>query len=87
MATIIVCVNRRFTPGKPSCAARGSEALADALERAVKRRGLDVSVTRLMCLGRCHEGPNARVAPGGRFFRGVTAEDIPEIINTALDAS
>ena len=80
VATVIVCVNRRLGHDKPSCAGRGSEAIADALEAAAA--GTGVRVTRLKCFGRCAEGPNVRVR-GGRFFRGATLDDVPAILAEA----
>ena len=34
--TVLVCVNRRFRGNQPSCAQRGSEEIADAIERGVE---------------------------------------------------
>ena len=83
-AAIIVCVNRRLGHDKPSCAGRGSEAIADALEAALgKSPG---AVVRIKCFGRCAEGPNARVAAGGRFFRGISLDDVPAMV-AALQTS
>ena len=81
--TILVCVNRRLRHDAPSCAGRGSEGLAAALEAAA---GDDITVTRLKCFGRCAEGPNIRIR-GGAFFRGCTAADIPRIIAAASAAA
>lgn len=80
--TVIVCVNRRLGHGKPSCAGRGSEDIAQALEAAVD--GARVQVTRLKCFGRCAEGPNVRIQ-GGRFFRGATLDDVPAILAAAAE--
>ena len=80
--TILVCVNRRLRHDAPSCAGRGSEGLAEALEAAA---GDGITVTRLKCFGRCAEGPNVRIR-GGQFFRGCTAADVPRIIAAASTA-
>jgi NADH:ubiquinone oxidoreductase subunit E len=79
--TILVCVNRRLGHAKPSCAARGSEALAGALEAAAA--GTGVAVVRLKCFGRCAEGPNVRIE-GGPFFRGASVQDVPLILARAM---
>lgn len=81
MRTIIVCINRRLGYDKPSCAARGGEDLALALDAAAC--GTGVTISRLKCFGRCAEGPNVRVH-GGRFFRGVSLDDVPTILAEAL---
>ncbi len=77
---LAVCVNRMGRAGKPCCGARGSLALADAVEAAVRERSLDVTVERIVCLNKCHEGPNMRIV-GGRFFTGVDAAALPGILD------
>lgn len=66
MRTFIVCVNSRPGSLKPSCAQRGSEALAVWLEQQIAQRQLDASVERSVCLGFCQIGPNIR--PLGEAF-------------------
>lgn len=78
--SVIVCINRRYGPNAPSCAERGSEALADTLEQLLKEMKMEVEVKRIECLGQCERGPNLRIAPGGRFFSYLTAEDLPAVI-------
>lgn len=77
---VIVCVNERL-PGKPSCGGRGSQLLADDLERVMKQRGLQSTVERVYCIGRCREGPNVRIFPGGCFFHGVGPQDVAAILD------
>lgn len=77
--TLIVCVNRR-SGDQPSCAARGGVEQADQLESAIRERRLQVKVERVHCLGVCTRGPNMRLAPGGAFFFGVSAADIPAVV-------
>ena len=81
---ILVCVNRRLGPHSVSCAARGSEAIAQALERALAARGTGLCVRRIHCFGRCAEGPNLRLAPGGSFRRGVRPGDVDDIAAALL---
>ena len=78
---VLVCVNRRFRGDQPSCAARGSEALADALEAALKERGVKVTLERSVCMGRCTRGPTVRFAPGGRFNLHTEMDDIPTLVD------
>ena len=79
--SLVICVNHRFASDKPSCAGQGSVAIAGALEREIARRRIRIRVERIECLGMCLEGPSMRVAPGGRFFLGVKAGDIPGILD------
>ncbi len=78
---VVVCVNRRLGPEAVSCAGRGSEAIAAALEDGIERRELGGGVVRLMCLGSCQHGPNVRFAPGGAWFSGVALDNVPEILD------
>ena len=67
---VMVCVNERFS-GRPSCAQRGGIQLADGMEKELSAQGLEVPVERILCFGRCNEGPVMRIAPGGAFFTGM----------------
>jgi len=84
-AELMVCVNRRFGGPKPSCAARGSLAIVEAIERALAERGLDVEVTRSPCQSTCERGPSVRLLPGPVLFLGTTLETVPEVVD-AVDA-
>ncbi len=77
---LAICVNRRFGLDRPSCGERGSVDIADALERAVGERRIDIRIERLECLGQCAHGPSMRIVPAGRFFLEVTMDDIPEVL-------
>lgn len=79
--SIVICVNRRFSGDKPSCAERGAEQIVDELELALARAGLDVELSRVYCLGNCSNGPNLRIAPGGRMYSGFTVDDIPQLLD------
>ena len=79
--TLVVCINRRLRADQPSCAARGAEALADALERGIAERCLDMRVERIKCLGYCQRGPNLRLAPGGAFFFAVGKDDLSAVLD------
>ena len=78
---LAICVNRRFGLDKPSCGERGSVAIAQALEREIEQRRIDVRLERLECLGQCAQGPSMRIIPAGRFFLEVTMDDVPEILD------
>ena len=77
---VLVCVHHRLTDAKPSCGARGGRRIAELLAAEVARRGLLIPVELFICFGQCERGPNVRLAPGGVFFHGVTAERIEEIV-------
>jgi NADH:ubiquinone oxidoreductase subunit E len=77
---LLVCVNRRFGGDKPSCAVRGSPALADALERALAEGAPAVKLVRSPCQSACDRGPAVRLVPGPVFFFGMKPDEIPAVI-------
>lgn len=77
---IILCIHRRTNPAQPSCAARGSLEIAEQLEREIAMHGWDIKLERFDCLGRCDEGPNLRLAPGGPFRSGIVASHLEELL-------
>lgn len=78
---LLVCVNRRYGAGEASCAARGGEAVADAIEHGIAERGIAITVERMCCLGKCQHGPNMRIAPGGAFFTRVEPGRVGEVLD------
>jgi len=85
---LFVCVNERAPDAKESCGGHhGSGEFLRALKDGVKRRGLKprVRVTSTGCLGVCHGGPHAYLAPEGRWFHAWGAEDVDSILD-ALEA-
>lgn len=81
MKKIVVCTNRRANPAQPSCAARGGELIAERLEQLIREAGLDIGVERFPCLGRCEQGPNARLAPAGKFFCQLDANHLDAVLD------
>lgn len=77
---LLICTHRRLTDQADSCAGRGAETIAKALEELIARQGLPVKLCRIDCLGQCHEGPNIRFAPGGSIYTQVTPEQLPTIL-------
>lgn len=77
--SVLICINRRRNPDQPSCAARGSEALAIAIEKEIAARCLpSLQVERVFCLGVCEKGPNLRLTPGGPFMHHLKPENLEE---------
>jgi NADH:ubiquinone oxidoreductase subunit E len=78
--TLTLCINVRDAPFA-SCGARGSLALRDALEKEIAARRLAVDFQTIRCLGKCEQGPNARLAPANRWFHHLRTEDVPILIS------
>lgn len=68
----------------PSCSARGSGKVLDALRQGIARNGLQDKVLLTQCgsIGLCERGPNMVVYPEGAWYSGVSEEDVPEIIES-----
>lgn len=81
---LFVCTNRRAEGDeKGSCAARGSEAVHQALKEQLKARGLaklQARVCAASCLDQCSCGVTILVEPDHFFYGRVTLADVPEII-------
>jgi NADH:ubiquinone oxidoreductase subunit E len=80
MKKILVCVNYRANPDRPSCAARGSKELARCLQEGLAKHEIDIKVEHSDCLGYCDKGPNLKLSPLGRFFHHGHESDIPSIV-------
>lgn len=82
---VLVCVNRRLKADEASCAARGSLKIADAIERGIQDRGIDIQFERFVCFSHCEKGPNVKLVPG-TFLHGVTADGVEAILDQLEDA-
>lgn len=78
---IAICVNRRYGVDRPSCGGRGSLEIADAIEAGVRERRIDIAVERIVCFGRCSEGPNFRYLPGGAFTTGFSITEVAALLD------
>ncbi|HSN92183.1 MAG TPA: (2Fe-2S) ferredoxin domain-containing protein [Anaeromyxobacteraceae bacterium] len=84
---VFVCENRRPDDDpRGCCAAKGSEAIRAALKDELARRGLkrQVRANGAGCLDACADGPTVVVYPEGVWYGGVTAADVPEIVESHL---
>ena len=67
--------------------AAGGGQVLEALQREVERRGLDVTVHTVGCLGQCYAEPLVDIQkPGGArvFYRNVTSEMVPQLVEDCL---
>jgi sirohydrochlorin cobaltochelatase len=76
---VLVCVNR-------DCLDRGSLGVLNALRARLRDAGMErtVRTTRVMCMGRCGEGPAVAVYPDGIWYRRVATDDVPELFSSHL---
>jgi len=84
---VFVCTNER-PPDDPrgSCGPKGGVAVHKALKAEVARRGLKgkVRANSAGCLDACAFGVAMVIYPEGIWYRGVTVEDVPEIVERTL---
>jgi (2Fe-2S) ferredoxin len=74
-----ICVNHRAGDMLPSCGAKGSKELAEALKEEIKKRGDFISLETVHCLGKCHIGPTLKLLPFGSFLQGAKPSDAADI--------
>lgn len=82
MKSVLVCINHRKNPSKPSCAGRGSLHVAQCLTQAINEKKLDIQIEKVQCLGACEEGPNIKLVPNGAFMHHVSDENISDVLTT-----
>ena len=84
---VFICVNRR-DPGNPkgSCAEKGSEAVRDEFKRQLHERGVKgrMRANAAGCLDQCARGVTVVIYPEQVWYGGVTAADVPEIVEQHL---
>jgi (2Fe-2S) ferredoxin/predicted O-methyltransferase YrrM len=80
---VFVC-DQQKPEGVPSCAARGSKPMIEALRKEIAAGGLSDEVQITLCgsLGVCERGPNMVVYPEGVWYSGVGPEEVPEIVRS-----
>ena len=77
-ATVLVCTNMRYNEQNPSCAARGSKQFLAKLQQMELE---NIEIREICCIGHCMKGAVVKVLPSGRFYHGVTENDIPKLLN------
>jgi (2Fe-2S) ferredoxin len=85
---ILVCTNERAPESpKPSCGLRGSMEVYHRFKDRVKELGIRdrVMVTRTGCLKHCSQGITVAVWPQNLWYRGVTLEDVEELLQAAVE--
>ncbi len=78
--TITICAGT-------GCRAYGAEALADAFEKEIDRRGIGhrVAVRRSGCHGFCERGPLVLIQPKGICYLGAQVKDVAAIVDSSVE--
>ena len=82
---LLVCTNFRANPNHPSCAARGSKLLMQAIAEEFVLNQLSIQVEASPCMGFCGQGPNVHLTPSGPFLHSITKENLAELIKQTKD--
>ena len=78
---LLICTNYRANPNNPSCGARNSQLVLDAVKVALANKHIAIDIEASPCMGYCNIGPNARLAPNGAFFHGVSALKLAKLMH------
>src|SRR5512146_635323 len=72
---VLVCVD-------PECLAKGAHPMIDALQDELVAQGLidEVQVLETSRIGACSQGPEMMVYPEGVHYTGLTADDMPYLV-------
>lgn len=84
---VFVCQNERPADDpRGCCAAKGSADVLEAFKRELKARNLArvIRTNKAGCLDACAHGVSVVVYPEGVWYGGVTAADVPEIVESHL---
>ncbi|MGH9803359.1 MAG: (2Fe-2S) ferredoxin domain-containing protein, partial [Blastocatellia bacterium] len=84
---IFVCTNQRpLENPRGCCDQQGLGSLQLVFKQELSARGLKASVraNRAGCMNQCEHGPTVVVYPEAVWYGGVTAEDVPEIIESHI---
>lgn len=87
LAHVLVCVNQRRDSNLPCCADAGAEEVYQLLRAWIEDRGMlaKIWLTRTECLGWCTaRGATVVINPGDHWYRAVTADDVPTLIERHL---
>jgi (2Fe-2S) ferredoxin len=84
---VFICTNRRETGNpKGSCAEKGADDVRDAFKKLIHERGMKgrMRANAAGCLDQCARGVTVVVYPEQVWYGGVTAADVPEIVESHL---
>lgn len=72
--------------GGTGCLSSDSAHIKEKFERLVKEKGLSnhITVNQVGCFGFCSQGPFVKIFPEDTLYRGVTIDDVEEIVEKDL---
>ena len=85
---VFVCTSSRINgQQKGFCHSKDSVGIVQSFMEEIEARELsdEVMVTNTGCFGICSSGPIVVVYPEGIWYKEVTAEDVPEIVESHFE--
>ena len=70
-----------------SCKKQGAEELTQSIRKEITIKGLDsfIHTSRTLCNGRCHDKCVLISYPDGHWYKDVTSEDAPRIVEALMN--
>ena len=83
---ILICINQRPPKSPKGCCGDDGLAVRVAFVQELAKRGLinKVRANKTGCLDTCSMGPSVVIYPAGIWYKGVTPDDVPEIVETSI---
>ena len=84
---LFVCCNQRSEDhSRGCCNPDGSQSLRSCFKAEIKKRGLQplVRANEAGCLDQCERGPIVVIYPQGIWYGGVTAKEVPRIVEETI---
>ena len=83
---IFICINQRPPESPKGCCGDEGMAVRIAFVQELVKRGLKnkVRANKTGCLDICSLGPSVVIYPAGIWYKGVSPEDVPEIVETSI---
>lgn len=85
---VFVCSSSRINgQQKGFCFSKESVSIIQSFMEEIADRGLEdeIMVTNTGCFGICEQGPIIVVYPEGVWYRGVTTDDVAEIVESHFE--
>ena len=83
---IFICINQRSLDNPKGCCGDNGMAVRIAFVQELAKRGLknNVRANKTSCLDVCSLGPSVVIYPAGIWYKRVSPEDVPEIVETSI---
>ena len=83
---IFICINQRPPESAKGCCGDNGATVRIAFVQELAKHGLKnkVRANKSGCLDLCSYGPSVVIYPAGIWYKGVSPEDVSEIVETSI---